>query len=120
MKCLAQGHNTSPGWGSNLRPYNQESDALRTELSVLPKTNIVLMLINDCKTSFQTDLAVVRSSSPNTNLGIITGIFLDSLETLHNHTYAIYSNFYSCKNDKFLDGKSDIFLIFAQNIDFGF
>ena len=39
MKFLAQGHKIRPGWGSNPRPCDQESDALPNELSVLPIYN---------------------------------------------------------------------------------
>ena len=33
MKCLAKGHNTVPQVRIEPRPYDQESDALPTELS---------------------------------------------------------------------------------------
>ena len=39
MKCLAQGHNTAPRVRMNPQPCDQESDALPTELSVLPDTD---------------------------------------------------------------------------------
>ena len=37
MKCLAQGHNTAPRVRINPPPCDQESDALLTELLVVPR-----------------------------------------------------------------------------------
>ena len=37
MKCLAQGHNMCPEWGSNQQKQDRESNALQTKLWVLPR-----------------------------------------------------------------------------------
>ena len=39
---------------------------------------------------------------------------------LGKHPYAIYTDFFSCKNSKFHKNNFDIFYIFAQSIDFGY
>ena len=39
-------------------------------------------------------------------------------KSLHEHTYAILCDLYSCKNDKLLN--CDIFLTFARNLDCGY
>ena len=39
---------------------------------------------------------------------------------LRKHTYAIYCDFFRCKNDNFQLNKFESFLIFAQNIDYGY
>ena len=39
--------------------------------------------------------------------------------TLRKHAHAIYRNYFGNKNENFHWKKFDIFLIFAQNIDYG-
>ena len=75
MKCLAQGHNTTPpGRGSNPQPCNQEFDILPTELSVLLQR-------------FFYDAAQIAE---NRNFPK----FLDILKTCCNHTKIRTNNFY--------------------------
>ena len=43
---------------------------------------------------------------------------ISNAHTLRKHAHAIYRKFLGCKNTNFHWKKFDIFLIFAQNIDF--
>ena len=45
---------------------------------------------------------------------------IPSPSPLQEHAYAILCDFYGCKNDNFQMKNSDIFLIFAQKIDYGY